>query len=102
MVQQSIEPGGITQPEIEERRDAKIATEKVGDDINASGNATPNSNRASQEEESLEVRLERLGRERPSCFKSTWQEAGFVFSIAMSQVLAVISIPIAFSPSDTH
>lgn len=94
MVQQSIEPGGITQPEIEEGRDEKIATEK--DDVNASGNATPTSNRASQEEESLEVRLERLGRERPSCFKTTWQEAGFVFSIAMSQVLAVATTPFLF------
>ena len=88
------EPGGIESPQATlKREDEKIATEKDGDDINASGNATPTSNRASQEEESLEVRLERLGRERPSCFKSTWQEAGFVFSIAMSQVLAVITTP---------
>ncbi len=43
----------------------------------------------SDSEESLKQRIERLGRERPACFDSTWQEAGFVFSIAMSQVLAV-------------
>ena len=84
------EPGGIESPQITMKgKGEKIATEKDANDINASGNATPTSNRASQEEESLEVRLERLGRERPACFRSTWQEAGFVFSIAMSQVLAV-------------
>lgn len=88
------EPGGIESPQPTMKRESeKIATEKDGNDINASRNATPTSNRASHEEESLEVRLERLGRERPACFKSTWQEAGFVFSIAMSQVLAVTTTP---------
>ena len=96
------EPGGIESTQTTMKREDEIATEKDADDINASGNATPTSNRASIEEESLEVRLERLGRERPACFNTTWQEAGFVFSIAMSQVLAVSTIPTAFSPSDTH
>lgn len=41
------------------------------------------------EGESTEARIERLGRERPKEFKSIWQECGFVFSIAMSQVLTV-------------
>jgi len=41
-------------------------------------------------EESLEARLERLGRQRPEVFGSLWAEIGFVFSISMSQVLSVI------------
>ncbi|KFY36310.1 hypothetical protein V494_05106 [Pseudogymnoascus sp. VKM F-4513 (FW-928)] len=40
------------------------------------------------EEESLEARIERLGRERPPVFKSLWAEVVFVFSISMSQVLS--------------
>ena len=42
-------------------------------------------------EESLEQRLERLGRQRPEIFGSLWAEIGFVFSISMSQVLSVIA-----------
>lgn len=40
-------------------------------------------------EESIEARLERLGRQRPEVFGSMWAEIGFVFSISMSQVLTV-------------
>jgi hypothetical protein len=40
-------------------------------------------------EESLEARLERLGRQRPEVFASIYAEIGFVFSISMSQVLSV-------------
>jgi hypothetical protein len=40
-------------------------------------------------EESIESRLERLGRQRPEVFDSLWAEIGFVFSISMSQVLSV-------------
>lgn len=39
------------------------------------------------EEEPLEVRIERLGRERPPAFKTIWAEMAFVFSIVMSQIL---------------
>jgi hypothetical protein len=42
-------------------------------------------------EESVEARLERLGKQRPKVFDSLWAEIGFVFSISMSQVLSVIS-----------
>ena len=38
-------------------------------------------------EESLEARIDRLGRERPPTFITLWSEVGFVFSIAMSQFL---------------
>ncbi len=44
-------------------------------------------------EESLEARLERLGRQRPEVFGSLWAEIGFVFSISMSQVLSVNHLP---------
>ncbi|KAJ9668529.1 hypothetical protein H2201_001170 [Coniosporium apollinis] len=37
--------------------------------------------------ETPEARIERLGRQRPEKFKSLWAEAGFVFSVVMSQVL---------------
>lgn len=40
-------------------------------------------------EESTEALVERLGRQRPKVFGSIWSEIGFVFSISMSQVLAV-------------
>lgn len=40
-------------------------------------------------EETEEARLQRLGRERPAVFKSRLAEIGFVFSIAMCQVLTV-------------
>lgn len=43
-------------------------------------------------EEAPDVRMERLGRQRPEVFKSLWAEIGFVFSISMSQVLTVSSI----------
>lgn len=41
------------------------------------------------DEETPQARVERLGRERPGKFKTIWAEIGFVFSIAMSQVLTV-------------
>lgn len=46
-------------------------------------------NKRAREEESSAARIERLGRERPLQFKTTWAEVGFIFSIAMSQVLTV-------------
>jgi hypothetical protein len=52
-------------------------------------------------EESLESRLERLGRQRPEVFGSAWAEIGFVFSISMSQVLSVI-LSSNLSPCTTH
>lgn len=44
------------------------------------------------DDDSIGTKLERLGRERPACFKSAWQETGFVFSICVCQVLSVSSI----------
>lgn len=38
-------------------------------------------------EETLQARIERLGRERPPEFETAWSEVSFVFSIAMSQLL---------------
>ncbi|UPL01102.1 hypothetical protein LCI18_012036 [Fusarium solani-melongenae] len=38
-------------------------------------------------DESLQARIERLGRERPSIFTTRWSEIIFVFSISMSQFL---------------
>jgi hypothetical protein len=49
-------------------------------------------------EESLEARLERLGRQRPEVFGSVWAEIGFVFSISMSQVLSVNCLPHFLNP----
>lgn len=47
-----------------------------------------------QEEESLEAKIERLGRERPKQFKSLWAEIVFIFSMSMSQVLTVSHSPL--------
>jgi len=38
-------------------------------------------------EETEEQKIERLGRERPPSFKNAWSEIGFVFAVAMSQIL---------------
>ena len=40
-----------------------------------------------QVEESLDARIQRLGRERPPIFKTIWSECAFVFSILMSQII---------------
>ncbi|KAF2767981.1 MFS general substrate transporter [Teratosphaeria nubilosa] len=44
------------------------------------------------EGDSETARLDRLGRERPEKLKSLWREIGFVFSIAMSQVLTEYAV----------
>lgn len=41
------------------------------------------------DDESVEARIERLGRERPKRFRTLWAEIGFVFSISMAQVITV-------------
>lgn len=38
-------------------------------------------------EEPLQVRIDRLGRERPPTFTTPWRESAFVFSVIMSQFL---------------
>ena len=43
-------------------------------------------------EEPLSARIERLGRERPPIFKTSWNEFIFVFSISMSQLLTDFSV----------
>lgn len=43
-------------------------------------------------EESTAARIERLGRMRPEKFNSIWEEAGFCFSVVMSQALTVMII----------
>ena len=42
---------------------------------------------ATVEGESERARIERLGRQRPEQLGSLWKEAGFVFSVVMSQAL---------------
>ncbi|KAJ8064865.1 hypothetical protein OCU04_007174 [Sclerotinia nivalis] len=54
---------------------------------NSNNNPHSTSHMGDLSEESPEVRIERLGRQRPEIFKSLWAEIGFVFSISMSQVL---------------
>lgn len=58
---------------------------------NGNGNPHYSSAVGDSLEEAPEVRIERLGRQRPEVFKSLWAEIGFVFSISMSQVLTVSS-----------
>ena len=41
------------------------------------------------EGESMQARIERLGRERPAKFKTAWTEIGFCFSLLASMVMAV-------------
>lgn len=44
---------------------------------------------AAAEGESMQARIERLGRERPAKFKTVWTEIGFCFSLLASMVMAV-------------
>ena len=44
-------------------------------------------------EESMQARVERLGRQRPAKFKTIWAEIGFCFSLLTSMVTAVRIIP---------
>lgn len=53
----------------------------------------PNNKNEIPVEESMEARLERLGRQRPEIFPSLLAEIGFIFSVCMSQVFGV-SLPI--------
>lgn len=41
------------------------------------------------EGESMQARIERLGRVRPAKFKTVWTEIGFCFSLLASMVMAV-------------
>lgn len=44
-------------------------------------------------EENMQARIERLGRQRPTKFKTLWTEIGFCSSLLASMVMAVSSIP---------
>ena len=75
--------------------------EKVTD--HAVENSPPLPKERNSIEESQSARVERLGRERPPQFKSLLSECGFVFSIAMSQVLTVsLSVIISHSSILTY
>lgn len=54
---------------------------------NRSSTSTNDSTERLSIEENEEQMIERLGRERPPSFKNAWSEAGFVFAVAMSQIL---------------
>ncbi|PNH70373.1 hypothetical protein VD0001_g6885 [Verticillium dahliae] len=56
-------------------------------DDNASLNVDGNAEAIPTVDESLQARIERLGRERPPIFLTRWSEIIFVFSISMSQFL---------------
>ncbi|KAM9880483.1 drug resistance protein [Verticillium dahliae] len=56
-------------------------------DDNASLNVDGNAEAIPTVDESLQARIERLGRERPPIFPTRWSEIIFVFSISMSQFL---------------
>ena len=44
-------------------------------------------------EESIEARIERLGRQRPDKFTTLWTEVGFCSSLLASMLMAVSSTP---------
>lgn len=70
--------------------DATRQTSSETIDPNNSENTLPLAEKVATQpdiEESMEARIERLGRERPPAFKSVWHEVAFAFSIYMSQVL---------------
>jgi len=61
-------------------------------DTGLTGTEPPKNSDEIPVEESMEARLERLGRQRPEIFPSLLAEIGFIFSVCMSQVFGV-SIP---------
>lgn len=58
-----------------------------GSNTDQQTNKIAQDSREDDEEETLQLRLERLGHERPAIFTSIWRETIFVFSISMSQLL---------------
>ena len=52
-------------------------------------------------EESEEQKIERLGRERPPGFRNAWSEIGFVFAVAMSQILTEYFVSVELEIPDS-
>lgn len=73
----------------EASQDVEITLSKSSRDALPSTDLSPMEKTATQPdlEESMEARIERLGRERPPAFKTIWAEIAFVFSIISSQIL---------------
>ncbi|KAK3070626.1 hypothetical protein LTR53_010140, partial [Teratosphaeriaceae sp. CCFEE 6253] len=68
--------------------DVIAATTSPSDEVSSSKAAAADLiDRSRLEGESEATYIERLGRQRPEKLNSIWKESGFVFSIAMSQVL---------------
>lgn len=57
--------------------------------VSAPDNKSQNICRDDEDSETSSARIERLGRERPTKFKSLWAEFAFCYSIIASQCLAV-------------
>jgi len=94
-------PLNMELPDVERRAEGEIEPEKSKKSSNDDG--LPDKPGNDEEEESLEARIERLGRERPPKFKSLWAEIGFVFSISMSQVLSVrVILPSVFTSNTSR
>ncbi|KFX99210.1 hypothetical protein O988_03971 [Pseudogymnoascus sp. VKM F-3808] len=82
-----VNPGPLTASRKGDDDEARTGPEQaIGTDVQ--GGDDGNYGDEALEEESLEARIERLGRLRPQQFKSLWAEVVFVFSISMSQVLS--------------
>lgn len=60
---------------------------KLDHEVTKDGQEDNDNGNLDDPEESEQERLDRLGRERPERLGSVWRETGFVFSIAMSQLL---------------
>ncbi|KAK0099712.1 hypothetical protein ONS95_013395 [Cadophora gregata] len=66
---------------------ASLAPQDVAVNTDPSPNPKVEATPISTTEESLQARIERLGRQRPPTFNTRWSEISFVFSIIMSQFL---------------
>ena len=66
-----------------------MSTSPNGNNANAvfDDNNNMDQDPALMEGESEKARVERLSRQRPEIFDSAWKEAGFIFSVTMSQLL---------------
>jgi hypothetical protein len=73
--------------EAERQRPMSQATDRLPE----TQSSIPNNKNEIPVEESMEARLERLGRQRPEIFPSLLAEIGFIFSVCMSQVFGVCS-----------
>ncbi|KAH9843407.1 putative MFS-type transporter, partial [Teratosphaeria destructans] len=92
MQQTSIEPNLVAQTNADHEFASPADSIRFQPSVNRNHRCRVGKEAHVLESNSETARVERLGRERPEKLKSLWHEIGFVFSIAMSQVLTEYAV----------